>query len=218
MFTVYALVDPRNGLVRYIGITDDVYRRFREHIACDGRNRSKDAWIDGLKHAQMMLIMQTLEAVETVEQAREQEKYWVQHYRSIGANLLNHTILPKRTVKTTLQTEMPLFEKIGAAQRRRFEDVGPDGIEPVKEVVLFRHLHGRYWPGLSRDMEDYYEFFYFTRPNKRRDGKKHARHLKCWERRMKWLAELESISQDEHPLVPVTPSGGRDYPDLEEGE
>lgn len=25
-------------------------------------------------------------------------------------------------------------------------------------------------------------------------------------------------SQDEHPLEPVVPSGGRDYPDLEEGE
>lgn len=90
------------------------------------------------------------------------------------------------------QADLPEFEKIGPGRQRRYEELGKDDVEPVRELVLFRNEFAHHWPGLSRDMENYYERFYFTAPNKRKDGKDYAKHVKCWERRTKWLSAAQS--------------------------
>ena len=82
--------------------------------------------------------------------------------------------------------DIPELEKIGPGRQRRYEELGKDDIESVREVVLFRHEFGKHWPGLSKDMEAYYEHFYFTKPKK--GGKDYDRHVKCWERRNRWIA------------------------------
>jgi predicted GIY-YIG superfamily endonuclease len=203
MYTIYTLIDPRDYAVRYIGITNDVYSRFRDHVRCDGSNPLKDAWMRELRQAQAMLIMKTLETVETVEQARGREKHWIHHHRFLGANLLNLSTPALRTSsnptrigkyvqkpgKPIPQSGIPVFKKIGRIKRRRYEELGIDDAEPVKEVVLFRHHLGQYWPGISEDMKAYYDYYYFSKPSKARDGKDYAKHVRCWKRRTKWLAE-----------------------------
>jgi predicted GIY-YIG superfamily endonuclease len=92
MFTVYRLIDQRYSTTRYVGITDDVYVRFSQHLRCDGSNPGKDEWIQELKECQIMLIMETLQVVETLEEAKEREAYWIQHFLSEGAKLLNQQI------------------------------------------------------------------------------------------------------------------------------
>jgi hypothetical protein len=94
--------------------------------------------------------------------------------------------------KPAPQADSEEFEKIGPGRQRKYEELGEKEVEPVRELVLFRNEFGRHWPGLSKDMEHYYEHFYFTAPNKRKDGKNYERHVKCWERRTKWLATTES--------------------------
>jgi hypothetical protein len=94
------------------------------------------------------------------------------------------------------------FKKVGKVGRqRKYEELGIDDIEPVKEVVLFRSTMGQHWPGMSEDMQDYYEYWYFTRPNKRKDGKDHARHLKCWERKERWITPAETASSGDSSTV-----------------
>lgn len=40
---VYELVDPRDDMpIFYVGITQDLYRRFKDHMGCDGTNVQKD--------------------------------------------------------------------------------------------------------------------------------------------------------------------------------
>lgn len=70
MFTIYALIDPRDHLIHYVGMTDDVYARFLQHIRCDGSNPGKDAWIHELRQANEMVIMQTLQAMSDLDQAK----------------------------------------------------------------------------------------------------------------------------------------------------
>jgi hypothetical protein len=83
---------------------------------------------------------------------------------------------------------IPAYKKKGKIGRqRKYDELGLDDVEPIKEVVLFRHHLGRHWPGLSRDMELYYDRFYFEKPNKRKDQKDYAKHVKCWERREQWI-------------------------------
>lgn len=81
------------------------------------------------------------------------------------------------------------FKKVGkvVGRQRRYDDLGENEIEPIRELFLLRHLTGKHWPGLSKDMEAYYEKFYFTRPKK--GSKDYAKHVKCWERRTRWIAE-----------------------------
>jgi predicted GIY-YIG superfamily endonuclease len=89
MYTIYALVDPRDQSSRYIGITEDVYQRMRQHSRCEGNNERKNAWIKELQKEQLMFIMHSLEKVKTVEQALEREQHWIQYYLQQGANLTN---------------------------------------------------------------------------------------------------------------------------------
>lgn len=95
MYTIYTLEDQRYvGMqaIRYVGITDDVYMRFYQHLRSDGSNKEKDEWIKGMKAAQVMMVMKTLEQVETLEEARDREQYWIRHYLSLGITLLNKQI------------------------------------------------------------------------------------------------------------------------------
>lgn len=104
----------------------------------------------------------------------------------------SETIHPSELIgpdKPAPQAETEGFKKVGkpAGRQRRYDELGENDIEPIRELFLLRHLTGKHWPGLSKDMENYYERFYFTKP--KRGEKDYERHVKCWQRRTKWLAE-----------------------------
>jgi hypothetical protein len=72
-------------------MTNDIYARFSQHIRCEGNNITKNMWIAELRELNQMVIMRTLEEVETVEEVRKREAHWIQQYLAQGANLLNLT-------------------------------------------------------------------------------------------------------------------------------
>ena len=90
-YSIYALIDPRDGAIRYIGMTRDIYQRMRQHSRCVGDNSAKNAWIEELQQEQLMFIMHSLEKVKTIEQALARELYWIDYYQRQGAALLNRT-------------------------------------------------------------------------------------------------------------------------------
>jgi predicted GIY-YIG superfamily endonuclease len=92
MFVIYALVDPRDNRPFYVGITDDVYTRFLQHLRCDGSNFRKDERIRELKAANIMMGMSTLQTVNAIQEARIREAYWIYHYIQLGITLLNNNI------------------------------------------------------------------------------------------------------------------------------
>ena len=145
MYTVYALVDPRDNLVRYVGMTNDIYRRFRQHISCQTDNPEKNAWIAELKKSHVMLVMKTLETVEDLALVQEREIYWIAHYQAASMPLLNHVSQPEGT-KTKVGRRLPIGE--------------------VKNMILFR-LQNKSWPDeVSPEMREYYERNYINRNGK----------------------------------------------------
>jgi hypothetical protein len=60
--------------------------------------------------------------------------------------------------------------------------------EKVRKVLLYKKKMGRYPPDLSKDMCNYYDWWYFTMPRKKKDGDDYERHYKAYERGQKWLA------------------------------
>jgi predicted GIY-YIG superfamily endonuclease len=92
MYIVYSLEDPRDNLPFYVGITDNVYARFLQHLRCDGSNFRKDARIQELKAANKMVVMRTLQEVHSAVEAATREAYWINHFLQLGIPLYNNTI------------------------------------------------------------------------------------------------------------------------------
>jgi hypothetical protein len=80
----------------------------------------------------------------------------------------------------------PVLKKVGRGRQRRYDELGIDDVESIQEVVLFRHQFGYHLPGLSQETEEYYELYYFKKP--KRGEKFYDRHIKCWERRTRWIS------------------------------
>lgn len=89
MYVIYALIDPRDYTVHYIGQTSDVYKRFNDHIQGKGGSLVKTAWIFELRAVNRMVIMETLEEVETHEQALTREAYWIRYFEALKEPISN---------------------------------------------------------------------------------------------------------------------------------
>lgn len=86
---VYGLADPRDGIVKYIGVTNSLIGRLNEHMRMYGGNERKNAWIQEIKDAYMLPYMVTLEVIEDDTEWREREIAWIDAYVKAGASLLN---------------------------------------------------------------------------------------------------------------------------------
>jgi excisionase family DNA binding protein len=104
-FTIYRLIDPRDGTVRYIGITISVFARFKQHLLRDGSNTRKDAWITELEHAQVLPIMDSIEHVTSLPEATLREMYWIQYYQESGTDLFNIANAAPRSTRSPRKTQ-----------------------------------------------------------------------------------------------------------------
>lgn len=190
-YTVYALIDPRDYTIRYIGITNDVYDRFAQHLRPDGTNPEKDAWIAELRAANVMLIMKTLETVGTVEQARERETHWIHHHRFLGTHLYNLQVPTIRIASSVRQPKLFTYRKTGSHYGRK------SNYEKVKEIILYRYEHGTWPDEVSSEMRRKYEQNYFTKPTRSEQEKypeKHKQHVRSYKRGREWIEEYKASS------------------------
>lgn len=140
MYTVYSLVDPRNDATRYVGITENIYSRFTQHIRRDGVNPAKDAWIQELREASVMLVMKSLEYVEGFEEARAREQYWIKHFVRQGSMLLNQqdlTIFTYDDFMSFFKTENE--EEVTVREEEATRPIAPKRTrksEPVSSVSI----------------------------------------------------------------------------------
>lgn len=84
---IYALIDPRNDHIKYIGRTNNVRKRYWEHINDKRTNVNKKLVIPLLKHG-LMPVSHVLDTVPTSEW-EFWERHYISLYRSWGFELLN---------------------------------------------------------------------------------------------------------------------------------
>lgn len=91
---VYVLLDPRDGAVRYVGVTTrGLALRLAGHISA-ARRREKSpvrSWIKGLLACGLRPVISMIESVPAGDGWRAAERAWIAHYRTVGAHLTNLT-------------------------------------------------------------------------------------------------------------------------------
>jgi excisionase family DNA binding protein len=89
MYFVYRLVDPRNNVTGYVGITGNPNQRYLKHIEGRGGKGEKYEWVRRLQEEGVQPKMKILEVVDDKVQAGIRERCWVQYYLRKGISLVN---------------------------------------------------------------------------------------------------------------------------------
>jgi hypothetical protein len=88
-YAIYALIDPTDGLVYYIGQTQKPQQRFAVHLGMRHHTGEKASWLRRLVEQGQQPHMQLLEVVTGEELALTQEQAWIRHFRKKGMLLFN---------------------------------------------------------------------------------------------------------------------------------
>jgi hypothetical protein len=86
---VYALIDPRDGLVRYVGCSANPARRMHGHLSYARKGRDihtlKGAWIKSLLDASIVPSLRILESTSADWESAERK--WIEYYREEAFNV-----------------------------------------------------------------------------------------------------------------------------------
>jgi DNA-binding XRE family transcriptional regulator len=94
---IYALIDPRDGTVRYVGVSKEVQTRLAQHIR--ETQNAKREWLSELKESGLSPEVEVLETIEIVgdvdTSSLEREQYWINVLLQSGAPLTNISGIPR---------------------------------------------------------------------------------------------------------------------------
>jgi excisionase family DNA binding protein len=123
-YQIYALIDPRDNSVRYVGFSRDAQLRLREHLNGGGGNGQERRWIHRLLNSGLSPILQVLETIEASDDALtvacERELYWIHEMSRLGHPLLNVSglsqpyIPPSATVYKPKKIRNPFIRKVNS--------------------------------------------------------------------------------------------------------
>lgn len=88
---IYTLSDPRDGAVRYVGMSKNPRQRWYQHNQGIDGSKAKIAWIQELRSLRLKSVLTIVETVPTdiPSEAWSYEKHWINFYTEQGANLTN---------------------------------------------------------------------------------------------------------------------------------
>lgn len=129
--TIYALVDPFTGKVRYVGKTVNLKKRIRDHLRSDNLTRKTRVthWMMSILERGFFPQVKILEIVDESRWA-EAERNWIGFYRASGGILCNHTDGGEGASGLFPSDETRL--KLSEANRKRYSD--PEAREKLSEV------------------------------------------------------------------------------------
>lgn len=88
--SIYTLVDPRDGTVRYVGMSNNPQKRYQQHYSCGyAAADSVKSWIRELKELETKPLLFIVEEVDNYDAAWMRETYWINFFLAEGEPLTN---------------------------------------------------------------------------------------------------------------------------------
>lgn len=89
---IYALIDPRDNIIKYVGLTTDGFSRIRDYYSKKLKDKTKKAnWVRKLKSLGLCFGVQYLEYCASEGELKLAEIKWIKYYRDLGYALKNTT-------------------------------------------------------------------------------------------------------------------------------
>jgi hypothetical protein len=230
--------------VRYIGMSKRIEARFAQHLACsDPDQPEKNDWIRLLLSQGTIPGLWCVETIDDdIKKAREREQYWIRYAMSQGAQLFNKqvTYTPEERIKAHQERAEYYAQIQELLQQGHFVKrsvywypSSVKGYPPIKSksitTIGFVKLYVKDAQGKMVALTQCSDAF-FDAWIKQYLSVIDGGHIEwTWSDRLQAInaADAKGIDlgllkgpvalpeRDEHPLEPVTPAAGRDYPDLE---
>ena len=86
---IYGLTDPRTGLIRYVGKSENPEKRLKGHLR-DRRKCHRVSWLQSLTALGLRPGLTILEEIDD-ENWQDAERKWIKHFREQGIRLTNST-------------------------------------------------------------------------------------------------------------------------------
>ncbi len=92
---IYKLIDPTTNDIKYIGQTDNIKRRYNNHVSSsfnensDSYNTYKARWIRKVVNSNLLPIIEIIEECDNLEISNLREKYYIDKLTSEGYKLTN---------------------------------------------------------------------------------------------------------------------------------
>ncbi len=100
-YSVYTLIDPRNGAIRYVGITKDIEQRYYTHCIPTDSTSSAFRWIQELKDQKLKPLLAIIEEIDSWDAAYERETYWMNFLLAEEEPLVNYVAPVRRRKEGT---------------------------------------------------------------------------------------------------------------------
>jgi excisionase family DNA binding protein len=161
MPSVYALGDPRTSQIRYIGIAQDVYKRYAQHLNHPHSNEMKNAWMNEIKQSGIVPTLTILETDVDESIIYGRERHWIQHYLELGAPLTNIVHAQQPMVKKDKEVALTRLRDGKLLSAKQVQ-----GILNLSESTFLRLMKrkelkgfkvGREWRFEESDINDYIE-------------------------------------------------------------
>lgn len=88
MIFIYGLIDPVTRQIRYVGQTNDLERRYQEHVN-NIEDTHKGLWIQSLREKGRIPTLVVLEGIEDETKSNYHEKWWIVLGQKQGWSLTN---------------------------------------------------------------------------------------------------------------------------------
>lgn len=95
-YAIYALIDPTDEMVYYVGQTRNPQRRLEQHMAARHHEGEKGDWLRRLIQKDQQPLMQVLEKVTDEKAALEKEQVWIRHFVEKKMPLVNAQVRPRK--------------------------------------------------------------------------------------------------------------------------
>jgi group I intron endonuclease len=148
--SIYSLADPNTGEIRYIGKSDNLKRRLREHLKNSCLTKShRSNWIEGLKSALQKPKIDLI-AIVKKDEWQNWECFYINFFKELGCPLTNHTIggegnkggkVSEETKK--LMSQNRLGKKHSIETKKLMSEAGKKRMTPEERQKYSKLLTGR---------------------------------------------------------------------------